>query len=196
MLGCLRVFLFLGIVALAAIAVVVFFASRPGIDSSDLTEIAPSDRARSELDARLHEIDDLINQSKQTGVPIPIQLTIEEQELSSKFDALSGPRFFMEFGDLRTQFKENTLVAGGTMTIGRLEFPFRIDIAIRIESGERELRLIRAQIGQVFLPGPLRRGLVGLAERSVDAGFPRPPIKVETLLISEDSMVVSGSTRG
>ena len=196
MLGCFRTFLYMAIVAAAALGVVAFFASRPEIHTSDLTEIIVSDHDRSELNIRLAAVNSTINQSKKTGVSVPVHISISETELASKIDAWAGKKLFTEFRDLRAHFKENTLVVVGTMRIGRFDFPFRNDISLRIETGVRSVELIRVQIGGLFLPGPLRAALVGLAERSLDAGFPRPPIEVETLLFSEDTLVISGATRG
>ncbi len=171
--GCLRIFLYAVIAAIAAIGAVAFFASRPQIDYPDLSEINVSDYDRSELNVRLDEIDSEINQSKKTGVAIPIHLSISEVELASKIDAWAGKKFFTEFRDLRTHFREDTIVVVGTMRIGRFDFPFRNDIRLRIETGDRSLELIRVQVGDLFLPGPIRAALAALAERSVDAGFPR-----------------------
>ena len=196
MSGCFRIFVFGIIAAAAAIAAAAFFASRPQIDYSDLSEIVVSDFDLSELNARLDEIDDDINQSKVTGVPIPVQISISETELASKINAWSGKKLFTEFRDMKTHLKEDTIVVVGTMRIDRFDFPFRIDVLLRIETGDRSLELKRVQIGDLFLPGPLRSGLVALAERSVDAGFPQPPIEIETLLFSEGALVISGSTRG
>ncbi len=196
MLGCIRFFLYAAIAMAAALAIVAFFASKPEIDTSDLSEIIVRDRDRSELNIRLAKVNSTIDQSKKTGVSIPVHISISETELASKIHAWAGKKLFTEFRDLRAHFKDNTLIVVGTMRIGRFDFPFRNDISLRIETGVRSLELIRVQIGGLFLPGPLRAALVGLAERSLDAGFPRPPIEVETLLFSEDTLVISGSTRG
>lgn len=196
MLGCFRLFIYAAVVMAAALGVIAFFALRPEVDTSDLSEVVVSDRDRTELNIRLAGINAKIDQSKKTGVSVPVHISISETELASKIDAWSGEKLFTEFRDLRAHFKEDTLVIVGTMRIGRFDFPFRNDISFRIDTGARSLELVRMQIGGLFLPGPLRAGLVGLAERSVDAGFPRPPIEVETLLFSEDTLVISGSTRG
>ena len=195
MLGCFRLFIYAAVVMAAALGVIAFFASRPEVDTSDLSEVVVSDRDRTELNIRLAGINAKIDQSKKTGVSVPVHVSISETELASKIDAWSGEKLFTEFRDLRAHFKEDTLVIVGTMRIGRFDFPFRNDIGLRIDTGARSLELVRVQIGGLFFPGPLRAALVGLAERSVDAGFPRPPIEVETLLFSEDTLVISGSTR-
>ena len=196
MFGCFRLFIYAAVAVIAAFGVIAFFASRPEIDVSDLSEVIVSDRERTELNIRLAAVDAKINQSKTTGVSVPVHIVISETELASKIDAWAGKKLFTEFRDLHAHFKEDTLVIVGTMRIGRFDFPFRNDISLRIDTGARNLELARVQIGGLFLPGPVRAALVGLAERSVDAGFPRPPIEVETLLFSEDTLVISGSTRG
>ena len=180
----------------AALGVIAFFASRPEVDTSDLSEIIISDRDRSELNIRLAAVNAKIDQSKKTGVSVPVHISISETELASKIDAWTGKKLFTEFRDLRAHFKEDTIVVIGTMRIGKFDFPFRNDINLRIDTGVRSVELTRVQIGGLFVPAPLRAVLVGLAERSLDAGFPRPPIEVETLLFSENTLVISGSTRG
>ena len=196
MLGCFRFFIYTAVAMAAALGVIAFFASRPEVDTSDLSEIIISDRNRSELNIRLAAVNAKIDQSKKTGVSVPVHISISETELASKIDAWTGKKLFTEFRDLRAHFKEDTIVVIGTMRIGKFDFPFRNDINLRIDTGVRSVELTRVQIGGLFVPAPLRAVLVGLAERSLDAGFPRPPIEVETLLFSENTLVISGSTRG
>lgn len=195
MQGCFRLFIYVALTVVAAGAIVIFFATRPDIDSADLSEVEPNPAALAELDERLNEIDALMNQSKTTGVATPVQLVITEAELTSKLNAWAGPQGAVAIGDLRTHLLKDTIVLVGTVRIGGFDFRFRGDVKVRIESGERTVEMLRGQVGQLYLPGPVRRGLVGLVARSVDAGVPSPPIDVETLLISEGSLIISGSTR-
>ena len=196
MLGCFRLVLSAVIVVVAALGAAAFFATRPQLGPTDLSEIPVSEHAHSELNVHLDRIDAQISQSRKTGIAIPIHISISEGELSSKIDAWSKTKLFGEFRNFRTHFKNDVIVVVGTISVGRLDFQFRSDVWLRIETGEQSLKLLRVQIGDLFVPEPIRNSLVALIQRSVEAGFPRPPIDIETLLFSEDTLVVSGSTRG
>ena len=196
MYGCARLVLLAALMFLAAVGVLVFFATRPGVERADLGDVAPSAQALADLRAQFATANELIDQSKRTGVSEPVSLTVTESELTSEFDDWSKKeKPFAGFRDLRVNLRSDIAILTGILEVNRLESPFRLDLRVRIESGALDLRIIRLQFGQLYVPEFLRDALVGLVQRTLDAGVPRPPIDVETLLVSEQTMVISGSTR-
>ncbi len=182
---------------LAVAGILGFFASRPTISVSDLDLLEPDEVELARLNSRLDAVDELVKQSKQTGVSEPVQLVISENELNSKFSNWSAPgKSFIRISDFHALMKAEEIILVGVVTIAGQEFHYRADVTIAIESAELHLEITRFQVGQLFAPGFLRSGLATLAALSVDAGVPRPPIDIETLLVSESEMVISGSTRG
>ena len=182
---------------LAVAGILGFFASRPTISVSDLDLLEPDEGELAGLDSRLDAVDELVKRSKQTGVAEPVQLMINENELNSKFSDWSAPgNAIIGISDSRAAMKVDEIIFVGVITIAGQEFRYRADVTIAIESAELRLEITRFQVGQLFAPAFLRSGLTTLAALSVDAGVPRPPIDVETLLVSETEIVISGSTRG
>ena len=122
---------------------------------------------------------------------------ITELELISKFADWSAPGAAgIAFSESRAVMRDGEIVFVGVAELAGIEFRYRADIGISVESGEMRLELKRLQIGQLFAPGLVRTAMVGFVTRLLDAGVPRPPIDIETLLISEGEIVISGSTRG
>lgn len=182
---------------LAVAGILGFFASRPTISVSDLDQLEPDQGELAGLDSRLDAVDELVKRSKQTGVAEPVQLVINENELNSKFSDWSAPgNAVIGISESRVAMKVDEIIFVGVITIAGQEFHYRADVTIAIESAELRLKITRFQVGQLFAPAVLRSGLTTLAALSVDAGVPRPPIDVETLLVSETEIVISGSTRG
>jgi len=182
---------------LAVAGVLGFFASRPTISVSDLDLLEPDEGELAGLDSRLDAVDELVKRSKQTGVAEPVQLVISENELNSKISDWSAPdNAVIRISESRAAMKVDEIIFVGVITIAGQEVRYRADVAIAIESAELRLEITRFQVGHLFAPAFLRSGLATLAALSVDAGVPRPPIDVETLLVSETEIVISGSTHG
>ena len=92
--------------------------------------------------------------------------------------------------------KANELIFVGIVKLAGLEFRYRADILLRIEAAELHLEIRRFQIGQLFTPRVFRAAVSRLISLSIEAGLPRSPIDIETLLISEGGLVISGATIG
>ena len=197
MIGGLRLSLYLLLFFVAVTGILGFFASRPTIGVSDLDLLDPDEGALARLDSRLDAVDRLVKQSKQNGLSEPVQLVVSELELNSKFSDWSAPgNAVIGISGSQATMKADQIVFVGIVSFAGQEFRYRADVTIAIESAELRLEITRFQIGQLFTPRFLRTGLAALAALSVDAGVPRPPIDIETLLVSEGEMVISGSTRG
>ena len=193
----LRFSLYLLLLFLAVAGIAVFFASRPTVNISDLDLLEPDDGALARLNSRLDSIDELVGQSKRTGVAEPLQLVITELELNSKFSDWSAPGIsVIAISQSRAAMRLDEIIFVGAISIAGQDFRYRVDVTIAIESAELRLEITHFQIGQLFAPEFLRSGLATVAALSVEAGVPRPPIDVETLIVSEGEMVISGSTRG
>jgi len=193
----LRLSLYFLLLVAAVLAIFGFFASRPVVDVSDLDLLEPDELVLAQFNSRLDAVDDLVRQSKQTGHPEAVQLVVTELELTSKLAEWSTPGILgITFFDSHATLRNGEIVLVGKAKAAGVEFRFRADIVVSIESAELQMEVRRLQTGQLFTPGFVRAALVGLIARALDAGVPRPPIDVETLLISEGEMIISGSTRG
>ncbi len=193
----LRLSLYFLLLVAAVLAIFGFFASRPGLDVSDLDLPEPDELVLARFNSRLDAADELVRQSKQTGQPEAVQLVVTELELTSKLAEWSSPGILgITFFDSHATLRNGGMVLVGTAKAVGVEFRYRADIIVSVESAELQLEVRRLQTGQLFTPGPVRAALVGLISRALDVGVPRPPIDVETLLISEGEMIISGSTRG
>ena len=150
------------------------------------------------LDSRLDTIDELVKRSKRIGIAEPVQILITELELSSKFnDWTTAPGDqIVEFSDSRAAMKANELIFVGVVQLAGQELRYRTDILLRIEAAELHLEIRRFQIGQLFAPRLLRAAVSRLIYLSIEAGVPRSPIDIETLLISEGGLIISGATIG
>ena len=175
-----------------------FFASQPTVNTTDLDLLNPNDNSLAKLDSRLDAVDELVKRSKRIGIAEPVQIVISELELSSKFSDWSTTRDdqIVKFSDSRAAMKANELIFVGLVKLAGQEFHYRADILLRIEAAEFHLEIRRFQIGQLFTPRLLRAAVSKLISLSIEAGLPRSPIDIETLLISERGLVISGATIG
>ena len=87
----LRLSLYFLLLVAAVLAIVGFFASRPGVDISDLDLLEPDELVLARFNNRLDAVNELVRQSKQTGQSEPVQLVVSELELTSKLAEWSSP---------------------------------------------------------------------------------------------------------
>lgn len=189
------VLLLWGLLTLAAAAVVLgIFATRPGIDLSDLPRVTVDDVAIARANEKVQAFAEQSERARATGLPVPVQLNWTQEELT--YLARDWGRQGQWYGsvpDLQLMLVEGQMTLTGTFHVLGFEFPFRIDVAVRIENSQRVVEMTRLQVGQLFLPGFVRGVLLGLASRTVDAGVPRVPLTIESLVITNGEMLVSGA---
>jgi len=94
---------------------------------------------------------------------------------------------------MQVTFRPQTLTLTGILHTLGLSFPFRLDIVVATMNSERTAEVTRLQVGETFAPGFVRSLLLTLAERTLDAGLPRLPIAIETLVVTDGELFVSGA---
>tara|TARA_Y100000588_G_scaffold152748_1_gene166898 strand:+ start:333 stop:947 length:615 start_codon:yes stop_codon:yes gene_type:complete len=193
----IRVRIILLLITIAILSVMWIFGSKPANVTSDLVAIETNRVAVRSLDQRLSKMNETIKRTKATGISEPLDIVVSEQEFSSKFDSWAQPgnrviRFHSFLGNLQP----GELVLTGKFDLWRSELVFRMQIELNIEGGKRTANLVRLQVGQLYMPKTVRNLSLYVVEKLIDAGLPRIPIYIETLLVEEKEIVVSGSTNG
>jgi len=193
----IRIRIILLLVAIAILGVMWSFGSKSANVTSDLVVIETTTSAVKSLDKQLSSVDAIIQRTKATGLSEPLDIIVSEQEFSSKFDTWAHPgNRVIRFHSFLGNVLPGQLVLTGKFDLWRSEFVFRIEVELNIENGNRTANLIRFQVGQLYMPEVARNLSLLVVEKLIDAGLPRTPIHIETLLIDEKEIVISGSTRG
>jgi len=84
------------------------------------------------------------------------------------------------------------VLTGEVMSLG-LNFDFRLDLELAIEQSERRVAIRRMQVGDIHAPGFITTALLELVTRTVDAGLPRIPMRIESLVLGDGELIVSGA---
>jgi len=147
------------------------------------------DRAR----AKVADFTQEAETARATGKAQPAQLSFSHDEMTALIGEWGRQgHWFGLVQDLQVTFVPGGMTLTGRLQTAGLEFQFRLDINIKIENRERTAEVVQAQIGQLIVPGFVRGILLGLAMRTLDAGLPRVPMVIESLLVGEGELLISG----
>ncbi len=170
------------------------FATRGSVDYSDLPRIQTTDDARRRALTKLGAFAQLAAQAQASGRDVPTQLVLTQDELSVLVrDWGEQEHWFGTMTDAQVVFRPGVLTVTGAIQAFELVFPFRIDVAVTTTNRERQAEILRVQLGELYAPEFLRSLVLALVERTVDAGLPRVPMAIETMVVTEGELLISGA---
>ena len=180
--------------AAGVLTVLGVFATRGSVDISDLARIQPDPQVRARAEDKLNAFGQTSEQARQAGREIPAQIAFTHDEMTALLqDWALQDHGFGSITDLQLTFRPRTLTLTGVVHSLGLSFPFRLDVAVMTENSQREAEITRFQVGEMYAPGFVRSLVLALAERTVDAGLPRLPIAIESLVVTDGELFVSGA---
>ena len=169
-------------------------ATRGSVDISDLARIQPDPQVRARAEAKLNAFGQTSEQARQAGREIPAQIAFTHDEMTALLqDWARQDHGFGSISDLQLTFRPRTLTLTGVVHSLGLSFPFRLDVTVMTENSQRQAEITRFQVGEMYAPGFVRSLVLALAERTVDAGLPRLPIAIESLVVTDGELFVSGA---
>ena len=169
-------------------------ATRGSVDISDLARIQPDPQVRARAEAKLNAFGQTSEQARQAGREIPAQIAFTHDEMTALLqDWARQDHGFGSITDLQLTFRPRTLTLTGVVHSLGLSFPFRLDVTVMTENSQRQAEITRFQVGEMYAPGFVRSLVLALAERTVDAGLPRLPIAIESLVVTDGELFVSGA---
>ena len=189
------VFILWLIVAFAALVIVIgFFAAIGRVDRGDLTEIvASAEIADSALD-KVAQFGVVSARARASGASQPVQIIFSDDEISALIsDWGRQSDWWGSIERLQVSFGPDVIVLTGELMSAGLNFDFRVDLEVAIEQSERRVAIRRMQVGDIHAPGFITTALLELITRTVDAGLPRIPMRIESLILSDGELIVSGA---
>ncbi len=189
------VFLLWLLVALAALVVVVgIFAAIGTVDRSDLPVVVVTEEADAVARQKVEQFGAVSAQARASGESRPVQVIFSDAEMSALIgDWGRDSKWWGSVDRLQVAFGHNLMVLTGVIKTLGLEFDFRLDLFISIEQSERQVSVQRMQVGDIHAPGFVSAALLELAKRTVDAGLPRVPMRIESLILGDGELIVSGA---
>lgn len=183
------------LLAFAGVLVVLgVFATRGSVDVSDLARLQPDPLIHARAEAKLSAFGQTSEQARLAGRAIPAQVAFTHDEMTALLrDWARQEHGFGSVTELQLTLRPRTLTLTGVLHSIGLSFPFRLDIVVSAENSQRAAEITRFQVGEMYAPGFVRSLALALAERTLDAGLPRLPIAIETLVITDGELLVSGA---
>ena len=183
------------IVALAALVIVVGFFSAIGtVDRSDLPQVDATAEAADSALVKIAQFGVVSARARGSGEAQPVQVIFTDAEISALIgDWGRESEWWGSIDRLQVAFGHNVIVVTGVLMSLGLEFDFRLDLEIAIEQSERRVAIGRMQVGDINAPGFITNALLELVTRTVDAGLPRIPMRIESLILSDGELIASGA---
>ena len=183
------------VLALAGfIAVLGVFATRGSVDLSNLPRIEAGPVNYARANAKLEYFHRVSEEARAGGRELPAQVDFSHDELTALLRNWGRrSHWFGSIADLQIAFLPGMGALTGTLRSQGLNFPFRIEFTLSTETSHRTAKLTRVQVGELFAPGFARAILLALVDRTVDAGLPRIPMAIETLVITNGEILASGN---
>ena len=189
------VFLLWLLVALAALVVVVgIFTVIGTVDRSDLPVVEVTAEAAALAREKVEQFGAVSARARASGKSWPMQVIFSDAEMSALIsDWGRDSKWWGSVDRLQVAFGRNLMVLTGVIKTLGLAFDFRFDLFVSIEQSERQVSVQRMQLGDIHVPGFISAALLELAERTVDAGLPRVPMRIESLVLGDGELIVSGA---
>ena len=191
----LMVFVLWLIVAFAALVIVVgFFAAIGRVDRGDLSEIVVSPEIADSALNKVAQFGVVSARARASGASQPVQIIFSDAEVSSLIsDWGRQSEWWGSIHRLEVWFGPDVIVLTGELMSLGLNFDFRLDLELAIEQSERRIAIRRMQMGDIHVPGFITNALLELVTRTVDAGLPRIPMRIESLVLGDHELIVSGA---
>ena len=184
-------------IVLAVAGLVIFlgvFTTRNPADHTENNVVAINPTTHQRAQAKLQTFEAQSEQARSSGNKLPAQLSFTEEEMTSLVRNWGKQdHWFGSVDNLQIEFIPGIFVVMGTLESINLNFPFRLELAISAEESQRTAELTRLQVGELFAPGFVRAALLALAARTFDAGLPRFALSIESLVVANGELLVSGN---
>ena len=184
-------------IVLAVVGLVIFlgvFTTRNPDDHTKNNVVTTNPTTHQRAQAKLQTFEVQSEQARSSGNKLPAQLSFTEEEMTSLVRNWGKQdHWFGSVDNLQIEFIPGTFVITGTLESINLNFPFRLELAMSAEESQRTAELTRLQVGELFAPGFVRAALLALAARTFDAGLPRFALSIESLVVTNGELLVSGN---
>ena len=184
-------------IVLAVVGVVIFlgvFTTRNLADHTGNNVVTINTTTHQRAQTKLQAFEAQSEQARSSGKKLPSQVSFTEKEMTSLIrDWGKQDHWFGSIENLQIEFIPGTCVVTGILESINLNFPFRLELAISAEESQRTAELTRLQVGELVAPGFFRAALLALADRTFDAGLPRVALSIESLVVTNGELLVSGN---
>ena len=184
-------------ITLAVAGLVLFlgiFTTRNPDDNTGQNLLAVDPTTHRRAQTKLEAFEALSEQARSSGKKLPAQISFTEEETTALIHNWGDQnRWFGSVNDLKIELLPGTFVITGTLQSINLNFPFRLELAISAENSQRKTELMLLQVGELFAPGFIRAAMLALADRTFDAGLPRVALSIESLVVTNGELLVSGN---
>jgi len=188
--------LILGVLVLVVLlggGVYVASQQEPGV-AKDLKPVATSSAAAQSFDAKLDAVKAAAEEAKKTGKAQPIELTITEQELTTKAAAETAKGAGgVTATNTQIHLTNGNIVATSTVTVSGINVNVGVVAQPTVVNGQTQIVVKEIQTGALPLPDAIKQQINAQIGSAIDPKKLGLPFDVSQLQIVDGKLVIKGT---
>lgn len=186
---------FLLLVVVAGGAVYVLTQQKP-FAARDLAPVVVSTQAARSFDDKVQAVRNALDEAKRTGAPIPITLTLDEAELTSKASE-AGAQLVggLAASDIQVHLAGGELVATSKVTVQGIGVDLGVVATPVVEGGQARILIKEIQTGAIAIPEDARREIESQVGKAFDPQALGLTFDISSITIADGKLVILGTAK-
>jgi len=186
--------LVLGLVVLAVVAVgavAVLAQQKPSV-GRDLRPVTASEAAARSFDDKIDQLAKAAGEAKRTGKAVPVEVSLTEEELTSKVSSLTSQPNPLGIVGTNTQvhLQGGNVIATSDVTVQGIQLSIGVVAQPTIVNGTTQIIVKEIQTGALPLPDAIKQQLNAQIGQAVDPTKLGLPIDVSKLQVVDGKLVI------
>ncbi len=191
--------LVLGLVVLGVVGagtVTVLAQQKPSI-GKDLRPVTVSDTAARSFDDKIDQLTKAAGEAKKTGKAVPVEVSLTEEELTSKVSSFTSQPNSTGIVGTNTQvhLQGSTVVATSDVTIQGIQLSIGVVAQPTVVNGVTQIVVKEIQTGALPLPDAIKQQLNAQIGQAIDPTKLGLPIDVSKLQVVGGKLVIGGTAK-
>lgn len=192
----IRFVLIVVLLAVAAGGAATYLATQRPSVAANLKEIRADPAAARALDDKLEALRAKADAARKAGTSLPVELTISEQELTSKAAELIVPADSpVQPTNVQVHLSDGNVIATSTVSIQGLNVNVGVVATPTVADGKAQLVIQQVQTGGLPLPDAVKQQLNAQIGKNLDPSALGLPMNVSGVQIVDGKIVISGTTK-
>lgn len=183
------------LVVLLAGGVYVASQQQPGV-AKDLQPVATSSAAVQSFDAKLDAVNKAVEEAKRTGKAQPVELTITEQELTTKAAAAAATGAGgLTATNTQIHLQGGQIIATSTVSVSGIALNVGVVAVPTVVNGQTQIVVKEIQTGALPLPDAVKQQINAQIGSAIDPKRLGLPFDVSQITIVNGQLVIKGTAK-
>lgn len=171
-------------------------AQQPPAVSQGLKKVQVSTEAAHSFDEKIAAMQKAVDEAKRTGKAQPVELTVTEEELTSKIaETTVSASGGIVTDAVQINLSGGNIIATTNVNVQGLSLAVGIVAAPVVEGGKTKIVVKEIQTGALPVPDAIKQQIEAQIGRAVDPSSLGLPFDISKMTIVDGKLVISGTTK-